>query len=822
MSGWLLSQVAIEGFRGINNHGDPLKLKFKTDRINSVFATNGIGKSSVFDAISYALTGAIPKLQNLPAAESGHNYYLNRFHPGTQGSVALTLTPAGGGADVIVTVVRDANGDRTVTTSDGSNGEATLKELNREFVLLDAHTFQSFIDVKPLERGRAFAGLLGLGSYSTLLQGLQAASNTRAFNNHFDVRAIDARRTAASRALATTSLSAAEAYKALVGEDLDPVLSFDVLLATAYAGLANIPLIKPTCDGKTFDEIVIDDCLAVIKEAEGGKDRDRLAVVIRSQTSLDEASKLVPDLAKIDRLVTLAGEYDAALAKTQGDDFLKLYGLARKIVASDDWSEKALCPACDNTGEFLLPDYFNEKVSEYEAVEQAATAIRTEWVASSWVELTKLETLASTEGEISAVGVASSSVADGKFTSDAAEVLKKRIVELVARAQATQQSLADERLQIEQRLPPSLVAVTQKVEAARQLQKAFVDQAAATEEKSELEDQIARITRVKSFLDTVSKTFSSAESTASTRRLAAVEPVFQSMFQNIMFEQVVPGIGKRAGSEELTISLPSFYNLENVSAQSLLSESFRNAFAISIYLAAASLYGGAAKFLLLDDVTSSFDGGHQFHLMEVIRASFARPMQADGPQVILLSHDTLLEKYFNTQSHKGGWWHQRIQGTPRTAVLPQSNAVSRIRTRIDELLDVGDTASAAPRIREFLEFSLEQVVARCRVPVPIDLAISDDKRMCNNYLTAIDEAVKLHDAAGSLVLDEGQKTGLNTAMATIIANFLSHWSTNQTGTFTSGSLRGVVVAIDTYCDCFKFDPADGGARKFYKNLATVT
>ena len=62
MSGWFLTEIAIEGFRGINNQGDPLVLKFKTDNVNSVFATNGMGKSSIFDSLTYAFTGSIPKL----------------------------------------------------------------------------------------------------------------------------------------------------------------------------------------------------------------------------------------------------------------------------------------------------------------------------------------------------------------------------------------------------------------------------------------------------------------------------------------------------------------------------------------------------------------------------------------------------------------------------------------------------------------------------------------------------------------------------------------------------------------------------------------
>ena len=74
MSGWYLHGIEIEGFRGINNEGDPLILRFKDDCVSSISAPNGVGKSSIFDAISFALRGGIPKLDGLPASESGENY----------------------------------------------------------------------------------------------------------------------------------------------------------------------------------------------------------------------------------------------------------------------------------------------------------------------------------------------------------------------------------------------------------------------------------------------------------------------------------------------------------------------------------------------------------------------------------------------------------------------------------------------------------------------------------------------------------------------------------------------------------------------------
>ena len=77
MSGWLLQSVEIEGLRGINNEGAPLLLRLKPDCVTSISAQNGVGKSSIFDAITFAIRGIIPKLDGLAASENGRSYYVN-------------------------------------------------------------------------------------------------------------------------------------------------------------------------------------------------------------------------------------------------------------------------------------------------------------------------------------------------------------------------------------------------------------------------------------------------------------------------------------------------------------------------------------------------------------------------------------------------------------------------------------------------------------------------------------------------------------------------------------------------------------------------
>lgn len=112
MSRYFLTSVTIEGFRGINNNGDPLVLRFRTDAVNSVHAPNGVGKSSIFEALHFAIYGTVPRLENLQGAEQGPNYIINKFHPAQQATIALVFASDDGTPDVSITVTRTAVGGK--------------------------------------------------------------------------------------------------------------------------------------------------------------------------------------------------------------------------------------------------------------------------------------------------------------------------------------------------------------------------------------------------------------------------------------------------------------------------------------------------------------------------------------------------------------------------------------------------------------------------------------------------------------------------------------------------------------------------------------
>ncbi|VIO71288.1 hypothetical protein [Bradyrhizobium ivorense] len=516
----------------------------------------------------------------------------------------------------------------------------------------------------------------------------------------------------------------------------------------------------------------------------------------------------------------LAEARDTALKLTQGDLFRQLYGVSEAILADDDWADKCVCPTCDRSDAVSVLDHVRHKIAAFEAVETASADLAREWTEKGWNQLDELERLGHQADEQAQLADAKDVGLKGALDGGRARAVTEWLKTLTDRAVAQVKQLTDSKVALEKGLPEKLTAVVEKAEAARRLQSNLSDLRAALGEQATVAAELARIARVKSFLDTASSCFARAESAASARRLAAIEPITRDIFAAIMYTDVVPALRKRAGSEDLSISLAQFWTLPDISAQAVLSESYRNAFAISVYLAAASLYGGGARFLILDDVTSSFDSGHQFHLMNVIKGQFARPGVPDGPQVILLSHDTVLEKLFNTNANEGGWWHQCIQGTARTSVLPQSGAIHKIRDATHAFLDTGNTDDAAPRIRQYLEFKLEEVISRVGIPVPIGIAFNDDRHMAKNLIDAIKAAVDLHDAAGRLVLEPAQLAGLGTAVATIVSNYLSHWSTGQTHAFTAPSLKGVMQAIENFALCFQFQhPAGSNQYRYYRSLS---
>jgi DNA repair exonuclease SbcCD ATPase subunit len=829
MTRYFIRALAVEGFRGINNAGDPLRLRFKPGAVNSVFAPNAQGKSSMFEALCYAIKGVVPKLEEMPASDRPSEYYANRFHQGSPAIISLTLEPDDGSPQVEISVERLVDGTRRVVSPSGyPDPDGLLKSLDTEMCLVDNRAFLRFVEDTPLERGRSFSSLLGIGELSEFRQALETLAHGRTVASDFEIKSLETSVEGQSRELQRKEVEIRDELRSLADVALPEPLNLADVNKAAIASLKQIKVLRDHVDGQTLEGIDWSQVKEAIKTAEQSEKQTELAGVEQSLAVLRGLDASEDEAGAIDEVVSAAEALDDLVSQTKGSKFQDLYSRALAVVTSDEWDDEAKCPVCDSRLGFPLTDHLESCLAGFAAAQKSAEALREKWQRASWVD--RLGRLAAST-DLAVDKKEARQIADIGLQVERLEASTKEVGEVLAVLKKLDDTLLNERQVLEGKredlravLPPSLVAVTEQVGHAERLSSALETYGELTASLDADEAKLGRRKAWVGFIKTAATAFQDAEVSLSTAKTQALESAYKSFYSEITRNpEIVPALRKASGSEGLHLVLERFFGLEDLSAPSLLPESYRNALAISIFLSAALESTAPARFIVMDDVTSSFDAGHQFQLMELIRTRIARPGNPAGPQVIMLSHDGLLEKYFDRLSADAVWHHQKIQGLPpRGAVFTHTQQADRHRAKAEQFLRAGQVDQGEPLVRQYLEFRLQQIIRKVGVPVPFDFAMRDDRKLVQGCLDAISEGVSLHKAAGDLILTRGQLARLETQhLPAIVGNWVSHYATGVVSSFDPHALLGVLDSVDELAGCFMYDCSCSGStrRRFYKSLS---
>lgn len=829
MSRYFLASAAIEGFRGINNDGDPLVLKFKHDAVNSVHAPNGVGKSSIFEALHFALHGTVPRLEGMQDAEQGASYIVNKFHPAQQATVALVFKSDDGTPDVSITVTRTAAGGRVVTSPSGhADPDSFLADLCEDFVLVDYPRFASLVDCSALERGRSFASLVGMSRYSQLRQALDGAKNTRNINGDLGLSTLDTEVTAENRALGVVEQRILAAHQEVTGVAGGQMADTAALKAQVTAGLAGIALFTPLLANASVMDFDFDAAEKIVDQEEGGAARKTLDGLNTAVTTLGGLQVSAAELAEIDALVTAAKARDDAMRNVGAASLHALLKSALSVVNSADWHDPKVCPVCEKAGDGPLQDQLEAKIALYDEADQLDAELKRQVQSAGCVDkLRHLEEQARL-GVVDADRIApvltlaarqsSVSTADLERAKDALGALEAKRVDVLTAINA-------EIATLQAGLPPSLVAVTRTLGQAKQFRDAMNEYERTLPALAAKRAKLAKLNRWKTFITNVAGQFATAESALANARITDIQASCQELFGHLVRggPDVRPTLNRAQNTEQVDLKLADFFGLPNQSARALLSESYRNAVAASIFMAAATRQQGVPRFMVLDDVTSSFDAGHQFSLMDTIRTKLrfgAANGLPGGLQFIILSHDTSLEKYFDRLNGTTEWNHQKLQGMPpRGRLMIATQQADRLKAQAEQYLNAGQIDIGEPFVRQYLEYKLGQIITRLEVPVPPDYATRGDKRTLSTYVDAITAAVALYQAAGRCVLSAQQVADLqNHHMPSIMANYVSHYETGAGNPFNAYALLGVLQSVDALADCFCWTDPANNQRKYYRRL----
>lgn len=827
MSRYFLSQIAIEGFRGINNSGDPLTLKFKRDCVNSVYANNGVGKTSIFEALQFAIHGEVPRLTALQGAEQGDSYVINRFHPAKKATIELKLSLDDGSADVAVLVTRDANGTRSVTSPSGHAApEDLLRSLQEDFVLVDYKTFAGFIDNTALLRGRSFSALIGLSQYSNLRQAIEGANNTATLRNDLGIKVLNVNIAAYKAGVSEAKRKLIEAYAELTGQTIDKLDDRAALEATVTKVLTDIGTLKEVMAGKTVTDFDHKAAVTALEDSSDSANRLKLQKMQEDRTAIRELTFSDEHAIQLTALEAAAMERDEALAKVGHADLLSLLKGASKVLGTAAWPADDTCPVCDLPQERSLKLRLNDKIAAYDAVKELDAELAKLCLGCSALELLgKLESAAALSVPVEehiAVGLLKTAKTGTVKTADIAQV-KARIETLTKARDEKVTALEGEIHTLEKSLPPSVAAAARAIENAKKFRDEFATLDEFSAKLAEAEGAMAKIDRWLRFIKEADKAFAAAETKLSSERLKDIEASYKALFPMIMRggPDLKPHLARAEKSENIDLTLSDFHGEADVNARAVLSESYRNAVAASIFLSAAVKHTRPPRFMVLDDITSSFDGGHQFNLMDVILRELRFGAKADGIQFILLSHDSALEKYFDRLGNTKEWHHQKLQGMPPTGAIQSSaHGADRLKQRAIDLLNQGSVDLGGPLVRQYLEYKLGYIISKLQIPVPPDYATRPDNRTLSTYFDAITRAVELYDKAGECVLEVAQKTAIKQTYATsIIANCIAHYETSAGQPFTAHMLLGLLQDIDKYAENFsQDDPNNPGQRIYYRRL----
>jgi hypothetical protein len=828
MSRYFLKRVTIEGFRGINNDAQPLALVFDENVVNSIYAHNGGGKSSIFEAIEYAITGKVSKLAGLPATERADTYFTNRFHSAHRARISLEFSTDDGAPSVEIVVERDPTGMRRVSSPTGpGDPEAFLRSLDHELLLLDYAKFGRFIAETPLNRGRSFASLLGLGRLSELRQTFEAISDTRSLIGDLSITLINTEMEQVVTEGKGVRARLGAAAEALLGKAVEDPVDNDSIAAAVVEALERVQLIGPLVRGKTLETIDFENLEAAISSAEGGTDRTALALALTQITTMQELAGTQGEEDEINQLRTLVSNRENALSGTHGNAFQTLLTAASTFLESGQWGDPQLCPVCGSRCEQTIEHILRTHAVTYAAVRAAETAIKGAKDGASWARrLGKLEgaPLIEVNADARVYPNINASFSTGQFSQSTLTLAVERLEHAESVRKAQLETLTARRDELLGRLPPSLVALTQQIQHAKTVRDTLRERSNLARRFARLRAQKTQRERWKTFVEYAARCVARLETDLSAIKTQRIEAkcveVFGAIMQNVA---IVPALRKGTGGDELFLKLAQFYSEQDVAATPLLSESFRNALAIAVYLSAILDSAPAARFVVLDDITSSFDAGNQFALMEAIRTVVGRPNNPNGPQVIILSHDGLLEKYFDRTGAEAGWRHQRLQGaSPQGVLFTQGQASDRLKQRATQLLNAGQVQEGQPLVRQYLEYMLQQIIRHCSIPVPIDFVIKDNNRVVSQSLNAIMAAVTLHAAAGDLILSQTAQTDLQRVhVPAIVGNWVNHYETSSSAGIAPNVLIAVLQSIDAFADCFKYSctcDAQQPRRRWFKSL----
>lgn len=197
-------------------------------------------------------------------------------------------------------------------------------------------------------------------------------------------------------------------------------------------------------------------------------------------------------------------------------------------------------------------------------------------------------------------------------------------------------------------------------------------------------------------------------------------------------------IKDRTGEELEGITIDfKFFNKRKTPPSALLSESHINCLGISFFLASVKAFNKANKFIILDDVISSFDSNHRTRFVRMLVNDF------DDYQIILLTHEKDFFDIASSEAKRKNWLISSLSWTAEKGANFETPLVG-LRATIEQKIATKNTDGLGNDIRKYGERQLKHIANNIEAKVAFRFDGQNEERMMNELLTSVQGTINKH------------------------------------------------------------------------------
>lgn len=240
----------------------------------------------------------------------------------------------------------------------------------------------------------------------------------------------------------------------------------------------------------------------------------------------------------------------------------------------------------------------------------------------------------------------------------------------------------------------------------------------------------------------------------------------------------------------------SFHGKATQPPRKYLSESHLNSLGVVLFLANARIFNKHAKFLVLDDIVTSFDTSHRRRLLRLLRDEFS------DWQIIILTHENIWFDIIKKEMAQHGWLFHEVRSNDTNGILLEDSP-STLKALIEQKKGKEDVTND---LRKLLELVLKNICHVLEVKVAFRFNDINEKRMADELLSQLRSTLK----EKSPDLLETQIFS-DLAGSALIANLISHDNPDKiVGEDIDVLLEDIekLVALFVCADCGRYVRAD--------------